>query len=736
MINKINLNVSVSGFILPTALFFMISSLTIITIYFSWLHDKKNQLEYRIAAAKATYNAESGIAEKAYPYLLLSSFEKDTTLQGRSLNINFASENIKMGSYKEVEMSFNVTTSERMGSAIGVATWGINGKDTLYRKANLSGSPETLGKYMYFTDTEKAGGAPFSFGPPGFGAGERRRVKFYNQDIINGVIQTNDEIYFSGASGCPNFSDATWYLTPGNPGPADWGSCGSWNQLFQGSQNIDTTTVCKLKFPPPGYETLKNNATFIYDAGIKINSGIKDTLVMTDIEFFDDSRFRVRQWWYLMPPHLRPGINNSESTEPYPQHLDGAEDYILEHCNTCGDIDDYDYDDDQDNEFPILKEFCFDFDSDLDGDLSDEDININTCKPYLDSLRSYHAKRITSIINPSSTENYIDYTVSSPHGIAGQHFDFQPLNGNGEVDLDNFLLDEERSINTPVVIYVKDGPVRVHGTYKGRYSIVTDVFTAYRRHAWNSDLNGATPIDTIWNNIWLTDDLLNDDANIYGNMDDMQPNSSCRGGSDNSMGLISGANIVIANTQKNGAVNGCPGTTCSQNISGIRINAGLISLNESFVTHYWQNTTHQSGGNTIPISMGAASYNPPAMGYYNSYWDGENDIDYRRWEDYPPWADSRGRVKADSWNENPSNQNDKRGTILLWGGVVQRYRGYVYRNPSSPYNQAWIGYQIKDYNYDENLRCNPPPFYPYIECEGGNGEITIRVTSSKTSKEL
>ena len=88
---KINLNKPIAGFILPTALFFMVSSLTIVTIYFGWLHSKKNQLEYRIAATKATYNAESGIAEKAYPYLLLSTFEKDTTLQGRSLDINFIS---------------------------------------------------------------------------------------------------------------------------------------------------------------------------------------------------------------------------------------------------------------------------------------------------------------------------------------------------------------------------------------------------------------------------------------------------------------------------------------------------------------------------------------------------------------------------------------------------------------------------------------------------------------------
>ena len=42
------------------------------------------------------------------------------------------------------------------------------------------------------------------------------------------------------------------------------------------------------------------------------------------IEFFDDSRFRVRQWWYLMPPHLRPGINNAESARLISKHSDAV----------------------------------------------------------------------------------------------------------------------------------------------------------------------------------------------------------------------------------------------------------------------------------------------------------------------------------------------------------------------------------------------------------------------------
>ncbi len=62
------------------------------------------------------------------------------------------------------------------------------------------------------------------------------------------------------------------------------------------------------------------------------------------------------------------------------------------------------------------------------------------------------------------------------------------------------------------VIYVKGGPVRVHGIYNGRYTVVTDEFTPYRRHAWNGP---NIPVDTIWNNVWITSDLINKDAMGY-----------------------------------------------------------------------------------------------------------------------------------------------------------------------------------------------------------------------------
>ena len=56
------------------------------------------------------------------------------------------------------------------------------------------------------------------------------------------------------------------------------------------------------------------------------------------------------------------------------------------------------------------------------------------------------------------------------------------------------------------------------------------------------------------------------------------------------------------------------------------------------------------------------------------------------------------------------------------------------RNPTSPYGNASIGMD-KSYHYDANLDCNPPPFYPYIQCQDSNGELVVRLTSATTTKD-
>ena len=45
---------------------------------------------------------------------------------------------------------------------------------------------------------------------------------------------------------------------------------------------------------------------------------------MTDIEFFDNGSVKIKQWWYLMPPHLKAGISEADLFISTPEHIDGV----------------------------------------------------------------------------------------------------------------------------------------------------------------------------------------------------------------------------------------------------------------------------------------------------------------------------------------------------------------------------------------------------------------------------
>ena len=65
------------------------------------------------------------------------------------------------------------------------------------------------------------------------------------------------------------------------------------------------------------------------------------------------------------------------------------------------------------------------------------DIDISTCRPYLDSLRAYHGVYVKNDVNledeyfnennceSGGFECYMDPTASYTHGIRGHHFDFR-----------------------------------------------------------------------------------------------------------------------------------------------------------------------------------------------------------------------------------------------------------------------------------------------------------------------
>ncbi|MBC8213515.1 MAG: hypothetical protein ISR90_02315 [Candidatus Marinimicrobia bacterium] len=612
------------GSILPITIIFAIVGIGLVFAYFKWVSHKRYKLNYRIAETKALYNAETGLAEKVYRNLVKADLFADSesnyvVLEGEEIE--------NMGFYRDVELGIKTDSLTyrdlRYGSVEGVAIiHTLDGQTKeITRTVEMAFSRESLAEYMYLTDDEQAGGAPFVYDGSG---SERRDVTFgAGDDLGGGNIQSNGTMVLSTYYPPPVFT-STVYITYGQTIELNGHN---FNSVFQG--NPDTLSRPKVKLPPVGYRELINASDYTYDAKrlLKYGSGAasRDTLIMTDIEFIESGEFRVKQWWYLKPPHLK--WNYDYTANPLPRPRD------LEACTLNG-------------------------------------ADLRECPSYEDSLQSYHAKWVDN----SGNDQFMESTICGPHGFA--HCDFEPINKHtGQPDQDALLLDETRHTNRPVVIYVKGGQVRVHGTFKGRYTIVTDEFMTYRRHGWPGGFYGPPPVDTTWCNIWLTDNLKNADA--IGNTVP-QPQQRCEGGSDNIMGLVSGANVIIANTWANGARDSYGSN------QDIVIHADLCAFNESFVIQYWQNTSN----------------------FYD-----------------PPHGDGRGPSIFGGY----TNQSDIRGNIILWGGVVQRYRGFMERNLPGPYDIfPGIGMD-KDYHYDRNLSCAPPPHFPSIEYEGTN-EISLKLS--------
>lgn len=483
---------------------------------------------------------------------------------------------------------------------------------------------------MYLTDSEKAGGGPYVFS-----GSDRRNVTFGAGDSMGGGnIQSNGTMVMSNF-GCPTFTNTVW-ITYGQG--LNMGSC-NFSQVFHGDP--DTMSMPRVKLPPSGYQLTKNAANFIYDAKSKMSyDGImnRDTLIMTELNF-NEFGFRVKQWWYLKPPHLK-----SNGGLPMLFALPSS----LEWNNYSG----------------SWQSHCI------------NNSDLRTCDPYLDSLFYYHAKTVSISGNSYIGESLVDPSISGQHGLA--HFDYQVLEAtNGQPDPSALIKDEQVYYVHPSVIYVRGGPVRVKGNYRGRYTVVTDDSVTYHRHAWPtpSATYGAPPLDTEWCNIWIIDDLINADV-PNGDLSSVQPDENCTNGSDNILGLVSGANVIIANTRENGARN-------SHWHAGIVIDAAIIAFNESFAMQYWQNTINGQ-------------------------------------ESTPPWADGRG---INRFGGNSAN-TDYRGYVTVWGGIVQKYRGYMMRNSPGPYNTGDIGMD-KNYHYDKNLMCGPPPFFPSIEFENDEKSVTL-----------
>ena len=702
-----------SGLTLPITIIFSLIGTGILFSYILTIYEKDFQVEFEIAQTKALYNAESGIALAAYTTL----FKKDYA-PSDSDTVSFVSIDNNMGDYS-IGL-FEGIDSQTYQPMRGANSTGYAYVKHLFGKKEIRvdrqkvlnlGNTSSLADFLWLTDSELAGGAPWSMEgssltrrPNTWGANDELNAGWIGEPICDVGFKTNGT-FVTSEFGTPNF-DITVSVVEDENGDIHYPDIqtGNEGQIFQGNPPLDTVkTTC---LPPPGYEIMKraiqnSNEHYTFDATDKLNynagSGTRDTLIMTDIQFFtegDTGGFEVKQWWFLKPPYFKTDVN---STLPFMYSI------LI------------------DNEVDDCEQ--------INGTL-----DIRTCPNYIEQLENFHSKTINMI---TGEDSFIppDYwgIVSSTHGF--HHYDFPAIYESGWVS--QFEIDNEQPFSSPdqllsqyvalggarriicsnpTAIYVKGGPVRVHGRYKGKYTIVTDEHTEYHRHAWATDMGNA-PRDTLWNNIWIIDDLINDDADSNFSLYSAQPDEECNNGSNNNMGLVSGANVYVANTEKNGADNGNNGSTnCgNDNNCDINIHAHIIAFNESFASQYWQNTY----GWDLPDPDGPFG---PQVGIQDLYSN-------------PPFGDGQG---IDIYGS--SGNNDERGKINLWGGAVQKYRGYIVRNSPGPYlgpNELTqqtvggdIGYDGKNYNFDCNLRCSFPPLYPEnTTCDESADELPWSVTA-------
>ncbi len=151
-------------------------------------------------------------------------------------------------------------------------------------------------------------------------------------------------------------------------------------------------------------------------------------------------------------------------------------------------------------------------------------------------------------------------------------------------------------------------------------------------------------------NIWIMDNLRFSDSD--------PTNGAVDSSTQNMLGLLSEQNIIIANTWENGRDNG--GAQSNDWREDVIINAHSMALGESF-TFEDQNVVLTAYGGTLPF-----------------------------------WYYANGPTP------------DERGTIHLWGSIVQYRRGYVHRS-----NHNGSGY-LKDYHHLPTSNYPPPPYYPYL----------------------
>jgi hypothetical protein len=709
--------------------------------------------KYRYAEWRALYAAEAGLNDVGI--IILPQITSDTLLIQNGVDYGKDENNQPVGIYKDIACStrlqINSTRKEYIAYATGVAEYTTpSGTDvSIERRVYTTMVPQGFEEFMYFTHEEKP-----------IGPGNTGVVNFGANDVLEGKVHTNGQLVMSNY-GCPDFSGEVniTFEAVDEFGNAIQGYQNCEDSFEDDDGNLILDTVSTIIFPPSNSaEVARQSATRVFDADDKLfRPGKKDTLIMTEINFVEGG-YWATQWLYNIPPVGSPPAEydfayDSLSQIPnvdvdagtlhlfanfydgttYPPNPDNGQNFLLVSAfdasgnNVQEEIVDLIEGGDiiriQNGDGSKVQSFIANGATPFGEERIMVQFNTETFTYVSLSGTGFSDGEDVTFINTSAStglaedvewNSYNYYHDHLDNGIdfceAGriQHFDFEYWNyggisGNGcdiftcpDVIYNSEYVHMNRAFfskgNSPQVIYIKGGQVLLRGTVDGLYTIVTDDYTEYRRHDDN-DI-----IDRVWGNIWLIDDIVYADSYASGEV--VHP---IDGGTNHVLGLIAGGSVIIANTRPNGARD-------QQYGSDIVINASILAMNGGFISHYWQNTlqnyhnpTYYTGGTGITTVIA------DGRGGHRNYYRVKSSI-----------SPNFGGVFT--------GNSDFRGTVHLYGSVVQFKRGYMKRNIPGPYPvpAPGLGYD-KNYHYDWNLQLKPPPYFP--DLQSSDNTVILKMAS-------
>jgi len=741
------------GSVAPLALLFTLVSMSFTVAYLKNSFSQAAMEKYRYAEWRALYAAEAGLNDVGI--IILPQITSDTLLIQNGVDYGKDENNQPVGIYKDIACStrlqINSTRKEYIAYATGVAEYTTpSGTDvSIERRVYTTMVPQGFEEFMYFTHEEKP-----------IGPGNTGVVNFGANDVLEGKVHTNGQLVMSNY-GCPDFSGEVniTFEAVDEYGNAIQGYQNCEDSFEDDDGNLILDTVSTIIFPPSNSaEVARQSATRVFDADDKLfRPGKKDTLIMTEINFVEGG-YWATQWLYNIPPVGSPPAEydfdydslsqipnvdvdagtlhlfaNFYDGSTYPPNPDNGQNFLLVSAfdasgnNVQEEIVDLIEGGDiiriQNGDGSKVQSFIANGATPFGEERIMVQFNIETFTYVSLSGTGFSDNEDVTFINTSAStglaedvewNSYNFYHDHLDNGIdfceAGriQHFDFEYWNyggisGNGcdiftcpDVIYNSEYVHMNRAFfskgNSPQVIYIKGGQVLLRGTVDGLYTIVTDDYTEYRRHDDN-DI-----IDRVWGNIWLIDDIVYADSYASGEV--VHP---IDGGTNHVLGLIAGGSVIIANTRPNGARD-------QQYGSDIVINASILAMNGGFISHYWQNTlqnyhnpTYYTGGTGITTVIA------DGRGGHRNYYRVKSSI-----------SPNFGGVFT--------GNSDFRGTVHLYGSVVQFKRGYMKRNIPGPYPvpAPGLGYD-KDYHYDWNLQLKPPPYFP--DLQSSDNTVILKMAS-------